>query len=150
MEELQKLARQWVEERGSQQRSQQRSQKQEWLEEGMEEACLSLWLAMFDHDLKGSELESDIVSALAVLGLNQEGEGWSTAMNYTPILSSAVVTITRGLVEQAFQEAVERSMTQREARGRAPSIFEEVREMVTRFMTLTTFDGIPSIMDRIF
>jgi hypothetical protein len=41
--------------------------------------------------------ESGIISVLAVLGLNPEIEGWSTAMNYTPVLL-AVVTITRGLV----------------------------------------------------
>jgi hypothetical protein len=40
-------------------------------------------------------------------------------------------------------------MEEREARERAPSIFEEVKEMVQRFMTLTVFDGVPSPMDRI-
>lgn len=63
----------------------------------MEEACLRFWLAIFNHELKAGEYESGIISVLAVLGLNSEKEGWSTAMNYTPVLS-AVVTITRGLV----------------------------------------------------
>ena len=52
---------------------------------------------MFDHELKAGEFESGIISALAVLGLNSEKEGWSTAINYTLVLL-AVVTIIRGLV----------------------------------------------------
>jgi hypothetical protein len=52
---------------------------------------------MFDYELKAGEYESSIISALAVLGLNLEREGWSTAINYTSVLS-AVVTIIRGLV----------------------------------------------------
>ena len=52
---------------------------------------------MFDHELKASDFESGIISALAVLGLNNETGGWTPAINYTPILS-AIVTITRALV----------------------------------------------------
>jgi hypothetical protein len=122
----------------------------------MEEACLGFWLAMFDHELKAGEYESGIISALAVLGLNSEREGWSIAMNYTPVLS-VVVTIIRGLVvyrvwlthQNAIQVGIEGGIEEREARERAPSIFEEVKEIVQRFMTLTVFDGIPSLMDRI-
>ena len=135
----------------SQQRSHQKERQQE-----MEEACLRFWLTMFDHELKAGEYESGIISALAVLGLSPEKEGWSTPMNYTPILS-AVVTIIRGLVvykawlthQNAIQAGVEGGMEEREAREQAPSIFEEVKEMVQRFMTLTMFDGMPSPMDRI-
>jgi hypothetical protein len=122
----------------------------------MEEACLGFWLAMFNHELKVGEYESGIISVLAILGLNSEREGWSTAMNYTPVLS-AVVTITRGLVvyrvwlthQNAIQAGMEGGMEEREARERAPSIFEEVKEIVQRFMILTVFDGMPSLMDRI-
>jgi hypothetical protein len=111
---------------------------------------------MFDHELKVGEYESGIISALAVLGLNPGMEGWSTAMNHTPVLS-AVVAIIRGLVvyrawlthQNAIQAGVEGGMEEREARETAPSIFEEVKEMVQRFMTLTVFDGMPSPMDRI-
>jgi hypothetical protein len=139
----------------SQHRSQQKSQKRAQQEQ-IEDACLRFWMAMFDHELKAGEYESGIISALAILGLNPDDGGWSTAMNYTPVLS-AVVTITRGLVvyrawlthQNAIQAGVERGMEEREARERAPSIFEEVKEMVQKFMTLTMFDGMPSPMDRI-
>jgi hypothetical protein len=40
-------------------------------------------------------------------------------------------------------------MEEREAREQAPSIFEEVKEMVQRFITLTMFDRMPSPIDRI-
>ena len=157
LEGMKAMAKRWEEERGSQSISrQERSQQKEHQLEQMEELCLRFWIAMFDHELKAGEFENGIISALAVLGLNSEKEGWSTAMNYTPVLS-AVVTITRGLVvyrawlthQDAVQEAVERGIEEREARERAPSIFEEVKEMVQRFMTLTVFDGMPSPMDRI-
>jgi hypothetical protein len=122
----------------------------------MEEACLGFWLAIFDHELKAGEYESGIISALAVLGLSLEREGWTTAMNYTLILS-VVVIITRGLVvyrawlihQNAIQVGVEGGMEEREARERAPSIFEEVKEMVQKFIILTMFDRIPTPIDRI-
>ena len=156
LERIKQLSKRWKEDRGSQaiynqetsqetsqQRRQQRSQNGAW-QEKMEEACLGFWLAMFDHELKAGEYESGIISALAVLGLSPENEGWSTAMNYTPVLS-AVVTITRGLVvyrawlthQNAIQAGVEGGIEEREARERALSIFEEVKEIVQRFMTLT-------------
>jgi hypothetical protein len=112
---------------------------------------------MFDYELKAGEYESGIISALAVLGLSPEKEGWSTPMNYTLILS-AVVTITRGLVvyrawlthQNAIQADMEGGIEEREARERALSIFKEVKEIVQRFMILTIFDRMPSLIDRIY
>jgi len=63
----------------------------------IEDACLSFWIAMFDHELKADEHESGIMSALAVLGLDTQKGGWMPATNYTPILS-AMVTVVRALV----------------------------------------------------
>ena len=157
LEGIKQLAKRYREERGSQSvSSQQKIQHREYQQEQMEEACLRVWIVMFDHELKAGEYESGIISALAVLGLNPEKEGWSTAMNYTPVLS-AVVTITRGLVvykawltyQKTIQEEVEGGLQEEEARARAPSIFEGVKEIVQRFMTLTVFNGMPSPMDRI-
>lgn len=154
---MKELARRWEENRRSQSiSSQHRRDGKEKLQKEMEETCLQFWMAMFDHELKAGEYESGIISALAVLGLNPEKEGWNTAKNYTPILS-AVVTITRGLVvyrawlthQQAVQEGMQGGIEEREARERAPSIFEQVKKMVQRFMTLTGFNGMPSPMDRI-
>jgi hypothetical protein len=99
---------------------------------------------MFDHKLKAGEYESS------------EIEGWSTAMNYTLVLS-AVVAIIRGLVvyrawltyQNAIQAGVEGEIEEREARETALSIFEEVKEIVQRFITLSVFNRMPSPMDRI-
>jgi hypothetical protein len=122
----------------------------------MEEICLGFGLAMFNHELKAGEYESSIISVLVVLELNLEIEGWTTAINYTLVLS-VVVTIIRGLVvyrvwltyQNAIQVGVEGGMEEREARERVPSIFEEVKEIVQKFIILTIFDGILSLIDRI-
>lgn len=136
--------------------NQRMQQQQEHEPTLIEEACLDFWVSMFDHELRSEEFESGIISALAVLGLNTENEGWNTAMNYTPILS-AVVTVMRSLVvyqawlthKQEVQDLIDIGSEEREAQAKAPSIFEEVKDMVQRFMTLTTFNGMPSPMDRI-
>lgn len=113
-------------------------------------------MAMFNYKLKAGEFKSSIISALAVLGLNLEEEGQILAMNYTLVLL-AVVTITRGLVvyrvqltyQKAIQEGVERGIEEREAKVGAPSIFKRVKDIVQMFITLTTFNRMPSLIDRI-
>ena len=140
--------------RQSQRQSQRRTDMKKNQEE-MEEHCLHFWMTMFDHELKASEYESGIISALAVLGLDTEKGGWMPAENFTPLLS-AIVTVTRAMVvytahkhrEGAIQEGVQRGFDQRAAEEQAPSHFEVIRQMVHKFMTLTEFGGIPSPMDR--
>lgn len=135
---------------------QEKEKLQQYEPSSMEKVCLDFWVSMFDHELKAGEFESGIISGLAVLGLNTKKERWNTAMNYTPILS-AVVTVMRSLVvykawiihKKEVQDLIDTGSEEKEAQAKAPSIFEEVKEMVQRFMTLTTFNGMPSPMDRI-
>ncbi|TIA28291.1 hypothetical protein D6C78_10812 [Aureobasidium pullulans] len=122
----------------------------------MEETCLAFWISMFRHELKGGEYESAIISGLAVLGIDPQTKGWQPATNFTPKLS-ALVTVTRALVvyqawliqEVSRQAGLDTGMTERQAKEEAPSIFESVKKMVNQFMTLTTYGGMPSPMDRI-
>ena len=67
----------------------------------MDQACLELWIAMFDHELKAGDMESGMMSGLAVLGLDNDNQKqqWKHAINYPPIWS-AIVTVMRALVIQ--------------------------------------------------
>ncbi|GAB7357820.1 hypothetical protein MBLNU459_g1089t1 [Dothideomycetes sp. NU459] len=77
-------------------------------------------------------------------------------MDFTPILS-AVVTVARALVilrawtqrQDCIQQQLEDGYDERAAREKAPSMFEMVKDMVHKFMTLVAFGGKPSPMDRI-
>lgn len=125
------------------------------LNKRIQEATREFWLSMFDHELKEGEYESAVISALAVLGLDTN-EGWASAMNYTPKLS-AIVTVTRALIvyqawiqrQDHIRELTEDGNTQERAKQEAVSIYDLVKEMVHRFMTLTSFGGRPSPMDRV-
>ncbi|THV89779.1 hypothetical protein D6D25_09744, partial [Aureobasidium pullulans] len=132
------------------------SQVKKRYQKEMEETCLGFWISMFRHELKGGEYESAIISGLAVLGINPQTKGWQPATNFTPKLS-ALVTVTRALVvyqawliqEVGRQAGLDTGITERQAKEEAPSIFESVKKMVNQFMTLTTYGGMPSPMDRI-
>lgn len=47
-----------------------------------EKASAVFWVAMFDHELQDDEFDSGVVSAMAVLGIDDRGE-WKAAVNYT-------------------------------------------------------------------
>lgn len=57
-----------------------------------EKASVVYWLAMFGHPLQDNEFDSGIVSALAMLGLDEQGH-WKAACNYTPTLSAVIITM---------------------------------------------------------
>ena len=122
----------------------------------IEDACMTFWIAMFDHELKDSEFKSGIISGLAVLGIDTQTGSWKTALNYTPILS-AIVTVMRALVvyrswqtrQQSIRSGIEAGLTQEEAEDTARSVVDGVDELVERFMTLRKFGGRISPMDRI-
>ena len=63
----------------------------------LQDTVLEFWYAMFAHELKASEFDSGIISALAIQGINPHTLAWADAMSYTPKLS-AVVTTLRWLV----------------------------------------------------
>ncbi|KAK5706932.1 hypothetical protein LTR97_001924 [Elasticomyces elasticus] len=60
-----------------------------WRQEAAEKASMVFWVQMFDQELRDNEFDSGIVSALAVLGLDENGD-WKAAFNYTQVLSAAV------------------------------------------------------------
>jgi len=111
---------------------------------------------MFDHALGDTEYDSAIISGIAVLGLDTENKGWAPAENFTPKLS-AIVTIARAIVvytghvhrQKTIERCIEEGLTQEMAKEEAPSVFDTVRDLVQRFMTLVSYGGRPSPMDRI-
>ncbi|KAI4221646.1 MAG: hypothetical protein L6R40_008618 [Gallowayella cf. fulva] len=113
----------------------------------LEERCLRLWIALLDHALPGDEYQSGLLSGLAVLGIksDQHGGGWVPAHEYSQTLS-ALITTSRALV--LYHASLVRDAALQQGKEKAPTVFELVKEMVRRFMTLTEFDGEPSPMNR--
>jgi superfamily II DNA helicase RecQ len=124
--------------------------------DAIEEASLAFWIAMFDHEMKGHEYDSAIISGLAVIGIRRTGEGFAAAIDYTPKLS-AVVTVLRGLVVyRAWKERqadISRyegeGMSRQKAQQVACGVDEFVREPVRRFMTLMEYGGPSTPMNHI-
>jgi hypothetical protein len=121
-----------------------------------EDASLAFWIAMFDHTLQDREFESGIISAAAILGLEVEKEGWKSALTYTPALSAIITTMRALVVYQGYRErqvAIERLFTQglsqSQARRQAPAVVECVDALTKRFMTIRSFGGMISPMDRL-
>ncbi|KAG6042166.1 hypothetical protein E4U17_001581 [Claviceps sp. LM77 group G4] len=104
--------------------------------------CLELIMTFLDHQIPEDDYQNAIISALAVLGIRQDG-GWHDPCEYTPILS-AVVKVARMLaIRWAYehrQADIKKMMRERDieecvAREKVKSMFLRVREMVRRFMT---------------
>ncbi|KJZ69027.1 hypothetical protein HIM_11586 [Hirsutella minnesotensis 3608] len=112
-------------------------------DEHLERCCLDTVVQFFDHPFKsGNHYESIIISALAVMGLDEKGK-WMPATNYTPIYS-AVIKVARYLV--LYQSIVEREarirvreqgmgIDRRTAEEATEGLFRIVRRKVRRFMT---------------
>lgn len=121
----------------------------------IEHACMAFWLAMLDHDIGDSEHTNGIISALAVLAIDERNKGWKPATLYTPILS-AIITISRSMVvykaydnRNAIVKRLMRTelMSEAQARQATPSIFDQVQEMSNKFMMLADKDHKPTPMD---
>jgi len=113
----------------------------------VEEYCLHLWIALIDHPLPGDDHESGLLSGMAVLGIKseQEGGGWVQAHEYSQTLS-AVITTSRALVVH-YAKFLHEDAHRREEEN-VSTVFELVKDMARRFMTLTEFDGMPSPLNR--
>jgi len=109
--------------------------------------CLRLWIALLDHPLAADDHESALLSGMAVLGIRseKEGGGWVPAHYYSQTLS-AVITTSRALV--VHHAHLLRQDALRREEENALTMFELIKDMVRRFMTLTEFDGMPSPVNR--
>ncbi|KAK1837728.1 hypothetical protein CCHR01_19648 [Colletotrichum chrysophilum] len=110
-----------------------------------EQAGLRMLMAMLDHQLKASHYDNALISALAVMGISEDG-GWVDIRDYTGKYS-AVVKVARMLViQQACSERRDKvarlaeDIGQDAAEDGATSLFQHVRRKVRRFMTRTSGD----------
>ncbi|KAK5007253.1 hypothetical protein LTR28_005513, partial [Elasticomyces elasticus] len=144
--------------RGQRRRGQSRGgQESDRMKQQLVQASMSFWIAMFDHELRDREYESAVLSGLAVLGTDTENGGWMPAIDYTPILAATIMTLRAIVIRHAWRirresiRAMMRNGTSEDAaREQAPGVLAGVQEMVHQFMTLTTFGGKPTPLNRIF
>ena len=136
------------EEEEEQELSQEQEEELQWL-------ALEFMLALLDHRLDDDEFASPLISGMAVLGIDAQC-GWMSPLIYTP-KQAAVVNVARMLVlyestrrrKQHIAELEAEGASRHDAQDKAPSHFHFVREMVSRFMTLTVFGGDPTPVDSI-
>lgn len=127
------------------------------LQTSIVEACSAFWVAMFKHELRDDEYESGLLSGLAVLGIDNQSHGWTSALNYTPKLA-AIITSMRAIVvrrawrarEDHIKEQVRAGVDIASAEDTAPVIHRLVQEDVESFMTMTDFGGQPSPINTIY
>lgn len=131
----------------------------DWTQQRRQECqntCRQFIVAMLDHRLGDHQYDNMLISALAVMGMRDDG-GWHSALDYTPVLS-AVIKVARIVVlydvyikRQAEIRNIVRvqGVTASEARQSGMSMFERTRQCVRSFMTRTGHnDGeFPSPMD---
>ena len=104
--------------------------------------CLEVVMAFLDHQIPDGDYQNAIISALAVLGIREDG-GWHDPSDYTPVLSAVVKVARMFAISWAYQQREadvkttmrERNMEERLARESVPGMFPRVRRMVRRFMT---------------
>jgi len=113
-------------------------------EKELDRAHLDFLITVLDHPLPGRSYDSVLLSALAALGIREDG-GWRQPVDYTSFYS-AIIKIARMLV-------VRHSQLEAEDAGNAgdqDGTFAIVRRKVSRFMTVVHPGNQPTPMDWIF
>ncbi|RFN54793.1 putative ATP-dependent dna helicase q1 [Fusarium flagelliforme] len=126
-------------------------------DEKMERLCLDMLIGMLDHQFKQSHYDSIVLSALAIMGINEDG-GWIEPTDYTPKYSGVIKVARMLVLYQSWHEREEdvaekmRTMDKDEAREEAKGMYRIVREKSQRFMTRVSEknDSEPTPMDWIF
>lgn len=106
-----------------------------------DQQCLDVIISFLDHQTPEGDYQNAIISALAVLGIRDDG-GWHDPADYTPILSAVVKVARMFAVTWAYRQREaevkammqDSNMEERLARERVPGIFPRVRGMVRKFM----------------
>ncbi|RKK64105.1 hypothetical protein BFJ69_g16792 [Fusarium oxysporum] len=126
-------------------------------DEKMERLCLDMLIGMLDHQFKQSHYDSIVLSALAIMGINEDG-GWIEPTDYTPKYSGVIKVARMLVLYQSWHEREEdvaekmRTMGEDEAREKAKGMYRIIREKSQRFMTRVSEkkDSEPTPMDWIF
>ncbi|OAA63274.1 hypothetical protein SPI_03437 [Niveomyces insectorum RCEF 264] len=99
-------------------------------EAALDGCTLACSLALLDHQLKGNEYDSVVVSALAAMMVRGDG-GWEAAQSYHPHIT----------------EGRQHGLSERLAAEEAEGVFELVQPMIKRFMASASETTQPSPMD---
>jgi superfamily II DNA or RNA helicase len=108
----------------------------------LDRTLLDFLVSLLDHPLGDGDYESAILSALAAMGVRDDG-GWYQADNYTWIYSAVIKLARMFVVRQSVLEEDEDTSSEN-------SVYSIVRQKVARFMTLTHSDSQPSPMGWMF
>ncbi|KAG6979012.1 ATP-dependent DNA helicase Q-like 3 [Fusarium oxysporum f. sp. conglutinans] len=133
------------------------ARQNELTDEKMERLCLDMLIGMLDHQFKQSHYDSIVLSALAIMGISEDG-GWIEPTDYTPKYSGVIKVARMLVLYQSWHEREEdiaekmRTMDEDEAREEAKGMYRIVREKSQRFMTRVSEknDSEPTPMDWIF
>jgi len=106
---------------------------------GLDRACLDFLITLLDHELQQASYDSVLLSALAAIGIREDG-GWLQPDEYTPFYS-AVIKVARMLVVRQSQLEAEESEDAR------LGLFAIVRQKVHRYMTVVHDASIPTPID---
>ena len=125
-------------------------------QESCRDMCARFIVAMLDHPLGDHQYDSVLISALAVMGVRDDG-GWQNALDYTPTLSAVIKVARIVVLHQIYTERQaeirtimeERGIREADARQLGTSMFARTRQCIHRFMTRTgkETNEFPSPMD---
>ena len=107
--------------------------------EDYDRTTLDFLVSLLDHTLPHSSYDSVLLSALAAMGIREDG-GWLTAADYTGFYS-AVITVGKMLV--LLQSAAEIGAQESPPDG----LFSVVRQKVQRFLTRVHPSTLPTPID---
>ncbi|KAF5528621.1 hypothetical protein CGCA056_v002016 [Colletotrichum aenigma] len=114
-------------------------------QEKLERAALDMLISMLDHQLKGGDYSSALLSALAVIGI-AENSSWVQITDYTTKYSAVIKIACMLVIHQVYTKRnnevaeLERSLGKDEVEDIAQSLFQHMQAKVRRFMTQTTSD----------
>jgi hypothetical protein len=106
----------------------------------IERLRLDMLVGLLDHRFKQSHYDSIVLSALAIIGIAEDG-GWVEPTEYTPKYSGVIKVARMLVLYQSWLEREEdvaekmKTMSEDEAREGAEGMYRIVREKSQRFMT---------------
>jgi superfamily II DNA helicase RecQ len=108
----------------------------------LDRTMLNFLVSLLDHNISSWTYESALLSALAAMGVREDG-GWLGPEDYTGYYSAVIKVARMLVVRQSFLEAEETD-------GDECPVFSIVRPKVRRFMTVVHKDNFPHPLDWIF
>ncbi|KAF5520447.1 hypothetical protein CGCA056_v009007 [Colletotrichum aenigma] len=109
-------------------------------QEKLERAALNMLISMLDHQLKGGDYSSALLSALAVIGI-AENSSWVQITDYTIKYSAVVKVACMLVIHQVYTKRrdevakLETSLGKDEAEDAAWSLFQYMQAKILKMQT---------------